>query len=85
MTVNLFGRTNSYARSLAHIQEAFGAEAVWRFAATKEGNTVVLAQRTASRPSRELLSQRADQVQQQTGLPALKWLKVFKPVLALPA
>ncbi len=80
MTVNLFGRTNSFARSLAHIQEAFGPEAVWRFAATKEGNTVVLAQRSASRPSRELLSQRADLVQQQTGLPALKWLKVFKPV-----
>ena len=85
MTVNLFGRTNSYARSLAHIQEAFGEDAVWRFAATKEGNTVVLAQRTASRPPRELLAQRADQVQQATGLPALKWLKVFKPVLALPA
>ena len=83
MTVNLFGRTNSYARSLAHIQEAFGENAVWRFSATKEGNTVVLAQRTASRPDRELLAQRADAIQQATGLPALKWLKVFKPVKAL--
>lgn len=83
MTVNLFGRTNSYARSLANIQQAFGDEAVWRFAATKEGNTVVLAQRTASRPERELLVQRADAIQQATGLPALKWLKVFKPVVAL--
>ena len=83
MTVNLFGRTNSYARSLAHIQEAFGEDAVWRFSATKEGNTVVLAQRTASRPDRELLAQRADAIQQATGLPALKWLKVFKPVKAL--
>ena len=27
MTVNLFGRTNSYARSLAHIQQAFGEDA----------------------------------------------------------
>ncbi|MEG0921478.1 MAG: spermidine synthase [Comamonas sp.] len=80
MTVNLFGRTNSYARSLANIVDAFGEAAVWRFSATKEGNTVVLAQRTASRPDRELLMQRAEQIQQQTGLPAQKWMKVFKPV-----
>ena len=83
MTVNLFGRTNSYARSLAYIQEAFGEAAVWRFTATKEGNTILLAQRTPSRPERELLAQRADVVQQATGLPALKWLKVFKPVQPL--
>ena len=85
MTVNLFGRTSSYARSLAHIQQAFGEEAVWRFTATKEGNTILLAQRTPSRPERELLAQRADVVQQATGLPALKWLKVFKPVQPMAA
>ena len=80
MTVNLFGRTNSFERSLAHMVEAFGEDAVWRFSATKEGNTVVLAQRVASRPDRELLTQRAAVVQEQCGLPASKWLRVFKPV-----
>ncbi len=80
MTVNLFGRTNSFARSLAHIVDAFGEDAVWRFSATKEGNTIVLAQRTASRPERELMVQRAEQIQTQTGMPAHKWMKVFKPV-----
>ncbi len=83
MTVNLFGRTSSYARSLAHINEAFGEAAVWRFASTKEGNTVLLAQRTPTRPARDVLVQRADEIQQATGLPAMKWIKAFKPVVAL--
>ena len=80
MTVNLFGRSNSFARSLGHIVDVFGEDAVWRFSATKEGNTVVLAQRAASRPDRALLVQRAEQIHQTTGLPAHKWMKVFKPV-----
>jgi spermidine synthase len=46
MTVNLFGRSSSYERSLEKIAAAFGADAVWAFKPTREGNTVVLAQRT---------------------------------------
>ena len=82
MTVNLFGRSSSFERSLACISEAFGAQAVWAFKATREGNTVVLAQRTPSRPKRAELMARAEVVQERWGLPATKWLRVFKPVVA---
>ena len=46
------------------------------------GNTVVLAQRTPSRPKRAELMARAEVVQERWGLPATKWLRVFKPVVA---
>ncbi len=82
MLVNLFGRASSFERSLGHISQAFGADAVWAFKPTKEGNTVVLAQRTPSRPERELLQARAEQIETQWGLPATLWLKVLKPVQA---
>ncbi|MFM6985824.1 MAG: spermidine synthase [Hydrogenophaga sp.] len=80
MTVNLFGRDASYARSLQSIGEAFGADAVWAFRPTREGNTIVLAQRTPGRPSRLDLLSRAEAVQSRWGLPAIKWLRMFKPV-----
>ena len=80
MTVNLFGRASSYERSLVRVAAAFGEDAVWAFKPTREGNTVVLAQRTASRPGRELLAQRAQTIQTRWELPAPKWLRVFKPV-----
>lgn len=82
MTVNLFGESSSYPASVEKITAAFGADAVWAFKPTREGNTVVLAQRNASRPSREDLVERADVIQTRWGLPAAKWLKVFKPVIA---
>ncbi|MFT3719967.1 spermidine synthase [Pseudorhodoferax sp.] len=81
MTVNLFGRTSSYAASLQRIAEAFGEPAVWAFRPTREGNTVVLAQRSASRPPRAALLEQAAQIQARFGLPAPKWLRVFKPVV----
>ena len=80
MTVNLFGRDASYERSLASISEAYGPEAVWAFRPTREGNTIVLAQRTPSRPTRMELLARAEDIQQRWGLPATKWLRLFKPV-----
>lgn len=79
MTVNLFGRTSSYERSLQRIQAAFGAEAVWAFKPTREGNTVVLALRTPVHPTRAQLSQRAEAIESRWGLPARKWLRVFRP------
>jgi len=82
MLVNLFGRSSSYERSLAHISSAFGSEAVWAFKPTREGNTVVVAQRTPSRPERDLLQARAEAIETQWGLPATLWLKVLKPVSA---
>ena len=80
MTVNLFGRDASYERSLARISEAYGPDAVWTFRPTREGNTIVLAQRTPSRPTRMELLARAEDIQQRWGLPATKWLRLFKPV-----
>jgi spermidine synthase len=80
MSVNLFGRDSSYEASLAKIVAAFGAEAVWAFRPTREGNTVVLAQRTATRPSRPELAERAQNIQTRYQLPAAKWLRILKPV-----
>ncbi len=80
LTVNLFGRDTSYERSLQSICAAFGDDAVWAFKPTREGNTVVLAQRTAERPTRMALLARAEAVQARWGLPAVKWLRLFKPV-----
>lgn len=82
MTVNLFGRSSSFQKSVDKIAKAFGMDAVWAFKATREGNTVVLAQRTPSRPSRNVLSERAEIIGRDWGLPADKWVRVFKPVQA---
>ena len=82
MTVNLFGRSSSYEESLKKISAAFGPDAVWAFRPTREGNTVVLAQRSASRPTRSELSERALAIEARWPLPARKWLKVFKPMAA---
>ncbi|MGE0332901.1 MAG: spermidine synthase [Ramlibacter sp.] len=80
MTVNLFGRSSSYEKSLKKIAAAFGEGAVWAFKPTREGNTVVLAQRTPSLPKRPWLVQQAETIQTRWGLPAPKWLRVFKPI-----
>jgi spermidine synthase len=81
MTVNLFGRSSSYAESVEKICAAFGEDAVWEFKPTREGNAIVLAQRTATRPPREELADRAAALQAQWGWPANMWLKVFKPLV----
>lgn len=80
MTVNLFGRDSSYLRSLEKIAEAFGSESVWAFKPTREGNTIVAAQRELTRPDRTELVQKAGVIESRFGLPANKWLKLFKPV-----
>lgn len=79
MTVNLFGRSSSYERSLARIAAAFGPACVWAFRPTREGNTVVLALREAVHPARGELAARAETIETRWGLPARKWLRVFKP------
>jgi spermidine synthase len=79
MTVNLFGRSSSYQRSLERIQAAFGAGAVWAFKPTREGNTIVLALREPVAPTRGQLAERAEVIESRWGLPAKKWLRVFKP------
>ena len=78
MTVNLFGRSSSYQRSVDKIAAAFGSDAVWAFRATREGNTVVLGLRDAVRPARAVLAARAEIIQTQWGLNALQWVRLLK-------
>ena len=80
MTVNLFGRSSSFDRSLEKIIAAFGPGSVWAFRPTREGNTIVLALREPQRLDRITLARRADTIETRWGLPARKWLRVFKPV-----
>ena len=80
MTVNLFGRNSSYEQSLEKIAKAFGPQALWTFRPTREGNTVVLAQREPTRPERAQLLLSAADIQSRWGLPARKWLRLFSPL-----
>ena len=80
MTVNLFGRDSSYQQSLEKIADVFGPQAVWAFTPTREGNTVVLAQREPTRPERAELLLRAGDVESRWALPARKWMRLFRPV-----
>ena len=80
MTVNLFGRASSFDRSLQSMAQAFGNDALWAFKPTREGNTVVLAQRTPSRPKRAELAEQAEAIQARWDMPTTKWLRAFKPV-----
>ena len=81
MTVNLFGKASSYPKSVEKIAAAFGRAAIWPFKATREGNTVVLAQRAVGRPGRADLLRRADLIESQWGLPAAQWVRVLKPLM----
>ncbi len=82
LTVNLFGRASSFVRSLDKLSDAFGANAVWAFKPTPEGNTVVLAQRSPNRPAADLLLARAAEIEARWALPALKWVRGCKPCAA---
>lgn len=82
LTVNLFGRSSSYARSVEKIAVAFGRDAIWPFKATREGNTVVLAQKMPTRPARTVWAARADAAQKRWGLPAAQWVRVLKPLVS---
>ncbi|MDM4767201.1 spermidine synthase [Pelomonas sp. SE-A7] len=80
MTVNLFGRSASFARSAGRIARAFGSDQVWSLAPTKEGNTVVVAARGVRVPERDELERRAANIESQYGLPARKWLRLVRPL-----
>ncbi len=84
LSVNLFGRSSSYARSVEKLAAVFGRDAIWPFKATREGNTVVLAQNKATRPTRAVLQSRAQEIEQRWGLPAAQWVRVLKPMAVLP-
>lgn len=81
MSVNLFGRSMSFGRSLNHITEVFSDQAVWVFKPTREGNTVVLALRTPVRPTRTQLAAQAIQIEEKwPALPAARWVRALSPV-----
>lgn len=80
MTVNLFGRSASFARSAQRIARAFGSDQVWSLTPTKEGNTVVVAARGVTVPDREVLEQRAATIESRFKLPARKWLRLVRPL-----
>ena len=81
MTVNLFGRSSSFEKSLEKMALAFGEDALWAFKPTREGNTVVLAQRTATRFKRGELAERCAAVQERWGLPTARWVRGLRPVM----
>ncbi|MGI9133110.1 MAG: spermidine synthase [Rhodoferax sp.] len=80
MTVNLFGRSSSFQHSVDKMAQAFGAAALWAFKPTREGNTVVLAQRTPTAPRRSVWQERAEYIMEHWGLPADKWTRVLRRV-----
>lgn len=79
MSVNLFGRDASFARSSARIAAAFGADQVWQLSPTKEGNTVVIATQGVQVPDRDTLTARAQAIEARFGLPARRWLRMVRP------
>ena len=83
MTVNLFGRNASFARSASRIARVFGSTQVWTLAPTKEGNTVLVAGRGVQAPQRDELERRAANIEAlygAYGLPARKWLRLVRPL-----
>ena len=80
MTVNLFGRDASFARSATRIARVFGSDQVWSLAPTKEGNTIVVAARGVQVPDREELESRAATIESRFGLPGRKWLRLVQPL-----
>lgn len=79
MTVNLFGRHASFDVSMANMAQVFGEDAIWAFTPTREGNCVVLAQARANEVSRMELLKQAQAIEDRYALPAVHWLKMFKP------
>jgi spermidine synthase len=80
MTVNLFGRDASFARSSARVAAVFGRDQVWSMRPTKEGNTVLIGARGIAVPDREALLQRAATIEDRWELPARKWLRMVRPL-----
>ncbi|MED5617758.1 spermidine synthase [Ideonella sp. BN130291] len=80
MTVNLFGRDASFARSSARVAAVFGRDQVWSMRPTKEGNTVLIGGRGVVVPDRETLQARAATIEERYGLPARKWLRMVRPL-----
>jgi spermidine synthase len=82
MTVNLFGRDASLAKSAGRIAAAFGAPRVRSLQPTREGNTVLVAIKAADMPDRATLAERAQIVESRFDLPAKKWPRMIRELPA---
>ncbi len=80
MTVNLFGRSSSFQRSVDKIGAVFGRDALWAFKPTRAGNTVVLAMRNPETIKRSALAAKAEIIQTRWGLPARQWARILNQV-----
>ena len=80
MTVNLFGRDASFQTSAARVAAAFGAGNARSLRPTREGNTIVVACKGTGWPEREVLAERADNIERRFKLPAKKWLRMLRPL-----
>jgi spermidine synthase len=80
LAVNLFGRRASFEHSCANLLKAFGRGHVWRLAATREGNTVVIATRENALPEKAELQRRATNMKSALGLDAPRWLRGLQEV-----
>ncbi len=78
LTVNLFGRSANFERSINALVQVFGADCVWAFKPTREGNAIILANKTPQHPKRSLFLARAQAIEKHWGLPSSKWLRTFK-------
>ncbi len=78
MSVNLFGRQNSFARSLARIAGVFGAPQVRTMQRTREGNSIVVALKSAPFPAQSVLAARAQNIETRFHLPARKWIRMIR-------
>ena len=68
------------AAGLGLVASVFGEDALWAFKPTREGNTVVLAQRTPTRFKRGEQAERCADVQERWGLPTARWVRGLRPV-----
>lgn len=80
LSVNLFGRSQNFGRSLATLQQVFGRDQVWQFKPTREGNSIVLAGKNVSLPSMETLETRCVQLRSLWAWKSHAWLKALNPL-----
>ena len=78
LSVNLFGRSQNFARSLATLQQVFGHDQLWHFKPTREGNAIVLAGKMVTLPPEDILQARCVQLRQLWQFKSASWLKQFK-------
>ena len=80
MTVNLFGRDASFARTARRVAQVFGSDQVWSLTPTQEGNTILVAARNVAVPERDELERRAANIESRFALSARKWLRMVRPL-----